>query len=86
MAVNAPGRHGRIIVTGTGDRSSSFTVDLHPHYGYLPPVMVCAYVKSAHIQTYLTADEAALLGRELLEAATEAQRALNEQAEAEGAA
>jgi hypothetical protein len=43
----------------------------------LPPVALSAYMRNASLQVYLTADEAALLGKSLLEAATFVQQAEN---------
>jgi hypothetical protein len=58
-----------IFVRGSQERSNGRSS--------LPPVALSAYLRYASVQTYLTADEAALLGKSLLEAATFVQQAEN---------
>jgi hypothetical protein len=60
--VSAVHEQASIFVRGSQERSNGRSS--------LPPVALSAYLKYASMHVYLTADEAALLGKSLLEAAT----------------
>jgi hypothetical protein len=58
-----------VFVRGSQDRAAGRSS--------LPPIALSAYMRYASVQVYLTADEAAVLGKSLLEAATFVQQAEN---------
>jgi hypothetical protein len=60
--VSAVHEQVNIFVRGSQERSNGRSS--------LPPVALSVFQRHASVQMYLTADEAALLGKQLLEAAT----------------